>query len=140
MCYECGWICVYYKGWFYRSYEEAGIYLIYISRPGGNFSRIGTSVAIKAGLAEASKADNRKKLISSGAENRHLAVHIDISNSHAWTSLHDFDPPEEAPELPPEITDLWLFAETPTPDQCTVWHATQLGWRNLGMVVLNRTD
>lgn len=30
----------------------------------------------------------------SGADNRHLAVHIDISNSHAWTSLHDFGPPE----------------------------------------------
>jgi|ERR1017187_2798928 hypothetical protein len=112
---------------------------IYISRPGGNFNRLGPSVAVKAGLAEAWKADNRKKLICSAAGSRHLAVHIDISNSHAWTSLHDFDPPEEAPDLPSAITDLWLFAETPAPDQCTVWHATQVGWRNLGIVVLTRT-
>lgn len=112
---------------------------IYISTPGADFNRLGASVALEAGLAEAWKADNRKKLICSGTGNRHLAVHIDISNSHAWTSLHDFDPPEEVPELPSEITDLWLFAETPAPDHCTVWHATQVGWRNLGIVVLTRT-
>ena len=56
------------------------------------------------------KEDNRKKLEKSAHKRRHLFVEIDPSWLDGFGALNTnpFLPPDAAPDLPHEITDLWL--------------------------------
>lgn len=71
----------------------------------------------------ASASDNREKLANSGAAERHLAVYVDHSATSVLMGLRDFRPPAELPDLPAEITNLWVFAESYGAGRYVVWRA-----------------
>src|ERR1022692_114665 len=81
--------------------------MIRIASPGGG-GAVGASTAIAAGEKEAWKQDNRKKLGAAKTAERHLVVYIDPMNGLPWVALTDFRPPSALPNLPEEITDIWL--------------------------------
>jgi len=71
----------------------------------------------------ASTDDNLEKLAMSGATERLLAIYVDRSATSVLMALRDFEPPFEAPDLPAEVTDVWLFSETYGEDRYVVWRA-----------------
>lgn len=100
--------------------HPARLYLV----PAGSGEFVSATGAIEASRREVFKKDNRLKLGASNAPERHLAVYIDVSDSSAWTALNWTDPPTVCPRLPPEITHIWMFAETALPKDFIVWHGT----------------
>lgn len=56
-------------------------------------------------------ADNRKKLDASGTPRRHLFLWVERPEFTPWLTLCESRPPLTHPELPPEITDLWIAAD-----------------------------
>jgi len=97
--------------------------IIRISLPGGG-GAVGASDAIEAGENEAQKDDNRKKLGAARTAQRHLVVYITPSNGLPWMGLTSFQPPSTLPNLPPEITSLWLIGSTESADKFIVWRAS----------------
>ena len=89
--------------------DEGGTPEIFIHHPVGG-GAVGSSVAIKAGEREASKEDNRKKLGAAKIDKRHLVVYVDIGLP--WIALMTFEPPPALPELPEEITHIWLIGHS----------------------------
>jgi hypothetical protein len=75
-------------------------------------------------------ADVRAKLANSGAEERHAFVAA--SHSSPWAVYHllnremSGDLPTEPPDLPAEVTHLWLLAVPPT-GRCLTWWPDR-GW------------
>ena len=102
---------------------ESGSPMIYISLIGGG-GAVGPSDAIDAGEKEARKADNRKKLGAAITDERHLVVYISPMNGLAWVALTDLEPPSTIPDLPREVTQIWLVAESGGGDLFVVWHGT----------------
>ena len=89
---------------------------------------VNADTVIEAAKREALKVDNRRKLQTSGAVERHLVVYVYIT-SHPWCALMDFEPPATLPQLPTEITDIWVFSETRSEKEYVVWRAgTSLPW------------
>jgi hypothetical protein len=106
--------------------SEEGPPKIFISHPvrGG---AVGPSVALKAGDRECKKNDNRKKLGAAKKADRHLVVYVDVTNGLPWCALMDSEPPAELPELPEELTHIWLIAysgEVNSKDAFVVWRAS----------------
>ena len=83
--------------------------------------------------SEIYKSDNRNKLGRSNGLNRHLFVVVDGLQGPAYSSVRFCEPPREPPDLPPEITHLWLAAEEGA--LAYVWLADSDGWRNLTNLV-----
>jgi hypothetical protein len=84
---------------------------------------------------EAKKNDNRRKLVASGCDERHLFVYVDRRNYLAWVALVDGNVPEKGPSLPNEITHVWAVAHTRSPNEVVVWLATRGGkWHYLGVL------
>ena len=79
------------------------------------------------------KADNRKKLAESEGNSRHLFIVIDGLQGSAYVSIKHCDPPVVLPDMPLEITHLWLAAEEGA--IVYVWLADANGWRDLSNVV-----
>jgi len=70
-----------------------------------------------------------------------LAVYVYLTNYLPWCALVDFEPPPDLPQLPSEITDIWVFSEARSEHEYIVWRAgTFAPWRSLGRVVLNRSS
>ena len=88
--------------------------------------------------SEIYKSDNRNKLAQSNGSNRHLFVVIDGLQGPAYYSMKFCEPPHGIPNLPPEITHLWLAAEEGT--LVYVWLANSDGWRNLTNLVNGNTS
>ena len=88
--------------------------------------------------SEVYKSDNRNKLTQSNGSNRHLFVVIDGLQGPAYSSMTFCEPPQEIPDLPPEITHLWLAAEEGA--LVYVWLADSDGWRNLTNLVNGNTS
>jgi hypothetical protein len=82
------------------------------------------SVAIEAGEREAWKDDNRKKLDAAQKEERHLFVYIDRMNGLPWAALTDFEPPSVLPNIPEEITHIWLAGYSGQAGKLVIWRAT----------------
>ena len=112
-------------------------------RPG-----IGLSAPSSGGLAssdgiwkevqpEVYKSDNRRKLGQSVGSNRHLFVVIDGLQGSAYVSIRRCEPPQDVPDLPSEITHLWLAAEEGA--LVYVWLADSDGWQNFTDVVNGNT-
>jgi hypothetical protein len=96
----------------------------------GNFT-------VDAALREACKKDNREKLVSANTNQRHLVVYVDPTNYMPWKALVDSVPPSDSPQLPTEITDIWVFAKTAFEHEYITWHASALSpWRRIGPLVL----
>lgn len=104
-----------------------------VSSPGG-FS--GGANATDAARTEWTKADNRRKLRSAITPERHLAVYIDTGYYLPWRAMCYHEPPDVSPDLPDEITHIWVFTEF-REDACVVWHAKSgERWKTLGVVPL----
>ena len=88
--------------------------------------------------SEVYKSDNRNKLGRSNGSIRHLFVVIDGLQGLAYSSMTFCKPPRETPDLPPEITHLWLAAEEGA--LVYVWLADSDGWRNLTNLVNGDTS
>ncbi len=110
---------------------------IRIAPPGGG-GALNANTVIRAVKDEAFKDDNRRKLRSVAAGQRHLAVYVYVTNFLPWCALVDFEPPQDLPELPSEITDIWVFSEARSENEYIVWKASTFApWRSLGRLVLN---
>jgi len=96
---------------------------IYIRSPvrGG---AVGPSAAIEAGEREAWKEDNRRKLGAAKTEERHLFVYIDPMNGLPRIALTDFEPPSVLPNIPEEITHIWLVGHSGEANEFVIWRAT----------------
>lgn len=106
---------------------------IYIMSPIGG-GAVGPSVAIKAGEKEAWKQDNRKKLRAAKTPEHHLVVYIDAMNGLPWVALTDFEPPSALPNLPQEITRIWLVGHGKEANEFVVWRAgVKEPWSSLRM-------
>lgn len=57
--------------------------------------------------------DNRNKLKRAGTTRRHLFLWIEKSEFTPWLSLCESNAPQSHPDLPPEVTDLWIAADCP---------------------------
>jgi hypothetical protein len=96
---------------------------------------IARSVVVDAVEAEAWKADNRNKLASSDLEERHLFVFVDVLNDRVWAAFAGFPPPPESPDLPPEITHVWVAGPAVSGKGFVVWRATSgSGWDSVGPI------
>ena len=73
---------------------------------------IGPSLVLDAVKVETFKDDNRKRLGFAGTDERHLLVYMHHGNYLARSAFQDFEPPAVLPELPAEITHVWVFSET----------------------------
>jgi hypothetical protein len=98
--------------------------MICVASPGGG-GAVDSNLATEAGEIEAWKQDNRKKLGTAQASERHLVVYIDVLNGRPWVALTDFEPPFAFPNLPPEITHIWLVGHGNTTNELIVWRASQ---------------
>jgi hypothetical protein len=100
--------------------------------------RVDVRVPIEAALREARKPDNPRKLGATNADKRHLVVYVDPSSNYlAWKSLLDCVPPPGAPQLPVEITDIWIFSETRSPHEYVVWHGGAFSpWCRIGPLIM----
>jgi len=78
----------------------------------------GSIIATIAGEREIDA--NKAKLGMATTNERHLVVYVDSSNWHARTVMLDFPPPAEKPNLPDEITHLWVITEIEK-DRFIVW-------------------
>ena len=96
---------------------------------------VGATTATKTGEREAWKQDNRKKLGASRMAERHLVVYIDAGNGLPWTALTSFLPPSTMPQLPEEITNLWLIGHGENEDEFVVWYAsTNETWHSMKII------
>jgi hypothetical protein len=73
--------------------------------------------------AEREIGPNKDKLGKATTRERHLVVYVDQLNGQPWIAMTSWAPPNEAPNLPIEITHLWLIAQTGI-NQFVVWRAT----------------
>ena len=104
---------------------------IYIAFPIGG-GAVGPNVAIRACEKEAWKPDNRRKLGASQSAEHHLVVYIDAMNGLPWIALTDFEPPSTVPNLPAEVTHLWLIGHGREENEFIVWYApADESWSNL---------
>jgi hypothetical protein len=72
--------------------------------------------------AEREISPNKDKLGKATAKERHLVVYVDQLNGAPWMGMTNFEPPNEFPNLPTEITHLWLIAQIR--DRYVVWLGT----------------
>lgn len=85
----------------------------------------------------ASRPDNLHKLGDSGAAERHLFMWGgDVPQD--WPSMRplglDIEAlPSRAPQLPPEITDVWVAAQGERPSRIVHWNARE-GWHEAGRI------
>jgi hypothetical protein len=111
----------------------------------GGVDAVGSTTATKAAEKEAWKQDNRKKLDVAKTNERHLFVYVNgidalRMNSGPWVALVHFEPPSESPNLPKEITHIWLATEDLRAGHFIVWQGTaNQKWRNLRQPMLGRS-
>ncbi len=104
---------------------------IRIAFPSGG-GAVGANIAIDAAEKEAWKQDNRKKLGAARTSERHLVVYIDPMNGLPWVALTDFEPPFAFPNLPEEITHMWLVGHAEEKNTFVAWRAsTHESWNIL---------
>lgn len=96
----------------------------------GGSGAVGPTCATKAGEKEAEA--NKEKLGKAVTEERHLVVYVDQMNDLPYVALTSFEPPSVLPNLPKEITHIWLVTEYEKADQFVVWYGSKTeSWRRL---------
>lgn len=107
---------------------------IWIDLPGGG-GRVTANNVVEAALREV--PNNSKKLAAANTDQRHLVIYLDPTNYLPWKSLLNSDPPLGSPNLPAEITDIWVFTEGYAKHEYIVWQASALSqWCRIGPLVL----
>lgn len=96
---------------------------------------VGAATATTTGERESWKPDNRKKLGAATTAERHLVVYLDAGNGLPWTALTSFAPPSSAPQIPDEVTHLWLIGPTDIADEFIAWRGdTGAAWQSIRVV------
>ena len=85
---------------------------------------VGPTTATEAGEREAWKQDNRTKLGAAKSDERHFVVYVDGMNGQPWTALTEFDPPSALPNLPDEITHIWMIGQI-AENSFILWRASK---------------
>jgi hypothetical protein len=103
-----------------RSFPTSGAAVIRIATVtgGGQLYQIGPTSAVEREIEP-----NKDKLGKATTKERHLVVHVDMSNDLQWIGMTSSEPPNEIPDLPTQITHLWQIAQTGK-DKFVVWRAT----------------
>ena len=95
---------------------------------------VGQRLAIKAGEKEAWKQDNREKRGAVDKGERHLVVYFPMGGL-PWSALTRSVPPSTLPNIPHEITHLWLIGRVEDENEFVVWRAsTDETWRSSTVV------
>jgi hypothetical protein len=82
-------------------------------------------------LASPATADVRKKLVDTGASERHVFIGITYTSpGEVFFSLERGKGLPLRPKLPPEITHVWLMRATSPGGRCLHWSPTD-GWRDV---------
>ena len=96
----------------------------------GGVGAVSASDATDAGEKEANA--NKDKLGKAKTSERHLVVYIDQMNGLPWIALTTFDPPSIPPNVPNEITHIWLVTEHDKADQFVVWYGSKTeSWQKI---------
>jgi hypothetical protein len=107
---------------------------IRIASPVGG-GAVGPTIATEAGEREAWKPDDRKKFGAARTDEHHLVVYIDTLNGLPWIALTGFEPPFTLPNLPEEITWIWLVSHGEKGNEFVVWNASvKEPWRSTKVV------
>ena len=78
----------------------------------------------------------RNSLLSAASE-KHLAVYVYATNGGPWRAVIDLEPDPVLPDVPPEISDIWIFTEARNENEFAVWRASVSSpWRKIETVVL----
>ena len=77
-------------------------------------------------VVEDHAARNAEKLARSGRAGRHLFVLFDSGEAEAWSVMLDGEPPEASPQLPEEVTTVWV-STTRADGNPTVWRVRRAG-------------
>ena len=97
---------------------------------------VGATTATKTAERESWKSDNRKKLGAATTAERHLVVYLDAGNGLPWTALTSFAPPPITPNIPDEVTHLWLIGHADGANEFIIWRAgTNQPWRGIKITV-----
>lgn len=95
---------------------------------------VGPTTATEAGEREAWKQDNRTKLSVAKSGERHIVVYVDGTNGQPWTALTEFDPPSALPNLPDEITHIWMIGQT-AENSFVLWRGSKREmWRKQSLI------
>ena len=86
----------------------------------------------------ACKEDNRKKLGASSASRRILFIVVDeMTDYPLWKQMCEFSPPKNPPQLPREVTEIWMSSRCPS-GSFIVWRCQPPnGWEKLGFISPN---
>lgn len=96
---------------------------------------VDTTLVNGAVETEALKPDNRRKLGSAGGSEKHLFVYVARTRHVVWVAVRDEVPPSVGPQLPPEITDVWVATWAGDGAWHTVWRARRGSpWSHMGQV------
>lgn len=84
------------------------------------------------------KEDNREKLGASSTSRRILFIVVDVETDYPlWKQVCDFSPPENPPQLPREVTEVWMSSRC-RDGNFIVWRChPPNAWENLGSFDLN---
>lgn len=106
---------------------------IVFASPPGIATWTGSDWTNDAVRAVARRSDNVSKLSHVDVAERHLFMWVFFSEFETWLELLRGVPPPDPPDLPPEITDVWIACEELFGDEGervvspTVWHAHRGG-------------
>ena len=84
---------------------------------------------------EALKMDNKRKLSAAAGAEKHLFVYVARTRHVIWVAVRDEAPPAVGPQLPPEITHVWVATWAGGDAWHTVWHTQRdFPWTHMGQV------
>jgi hypothetical protein len=86
-------------------------------------SAVDATTATEAGEKEAEA--NKEKLGKAQTNERHIVVYIHQVNSSPFAAFTGLEPPSVLPNLPDEITHIWLVTEYEKVDRFVVWHGSK---------------
>jgi hypothetical protein len=90
--------------------------------------------------AEARKQDNRRKLGTTAGE-RHLGVYVDYLGYPAHASMLAGLLPSHAPQLPEEVTHVWVVCDHGEQPEYLVWTFNRAeGWVDCGAFTMTERD
>jgi hypothetical protein len=107
---------------------------IAIATPGGG-GLVHTGLINEAGENEAFKDDNKRKLRAATGSEKHLFVYVTPMRHVVWVAIRDGMLPASGPQLPPEVTHVWVATWAGDGAWHSVWHAQRnVSWSHMGQV------
>jgi hypothetical protein len=84
---------------------------------------------------EALKMDNKRKLSAAAGSEKHLFVYVPRTRHVLWVAVREEEPPAAGPNLPPEITHVWVATWAGDGAWHSVWQAQRgFSWTHMGQV------